>query len=76
MRKETRILVADDEPQMQLAIHAALSRAGHDVTIVSDGKKALDALEQDSFDLIVTDQRMPEMTGLLPRISSVQSIGF
>lgn len=64
MRKETRILVADDEPQMQLAIHAALSRAGHDVTVVCDGRKALDAVEQDTFDLIVTDQRMPEMTGL------------
>lgn len=63
MRRETRILVADDEPQMQLAINAALSRAGHDVTVVNDGRRALDALEHDSFDLIVSDQRMPEMTG-------------
>lgn len=63
MKRETKILVADDEPQMQLAIHAALSRAGHEVIVVSDGRRALEALEQDSFDLIVSDQRMPEMTG-------------
>jgi two-component system response regulator FlrC len=63
MKKETRILVADDEPQMQLAIHATLSRSGHEVTVVSDGKKALEALDDNSFDLIISDQRMPEMTG-------------
>ena len=63
MKKETRVLVADDEPQMQLAIHATLSRAGHEVVVVNDGKKALEALDDDSFDLIISDQRMPEMTG-------------
>ena len=64
MNDKVKTLVADDDPQMQLAIHASLSRAGHEITIVGDGKAALEKLESESFDLLVTDQRMPEMTGL------------
>ena len=58
-----KILVADDDPQMQLAVKATLSRAGYAVTIVGNGKAALEATEQQHFDLIISDQRMPEMTG-------------
>jgi DNA-binding NtrC family response regulator len=58
-----RVLVADDDPQMQLAIKATLSRAGYDVTVTADGKSALDTFERGAFDLVITDQRMPEMTG-------------
>jgi two-component system response regulator FlrC len=57
------ILVADDDPQMQLAINAALSREGHKITIVADGKPALEKLESEQFDVVVSDQRMPVMTG-------------
>ncbi|MCB0329533.1 MAG: sigma-54-dependent Fis family transcriptional regulator [Bdellovibrionales bacterium] len=59
-----KILVADDDPQMQLALKAGLGRSGHTVTIVSDGQAALEVLPQQPFDLIITDQRMPKMTGL------------
>lgn len=58
-----RLLVADDEPQMQIAIKAALSRAGYEVTVVPDGRAAAELAERESFDLILSDQRMPEMTG-------------
>lgn len=58
-----KILVADDDPQMQLAIKAALTRAGHETEIVGNGQAALDKLEEESFDLIVSDQQMPELTG-------------
>lgn len=58
-----RILVADDDAQMQLALKSSLMRAGYDVAVVSDGKKALERLEKEPFDLIISDQRMPEMTG-------------
>ncbi|MEZ4755114.1 MAG: sigma-54 dependent transcriptional regulator [Bdellovibrionota bacterium] len=64
MTDKIKTLVADDDPQMQLAINASLARCGHDVTIVGDGKAALAKLEAETFDLLVTDQRMPEMTGL------------
>ncbi len=61
--KSLRILVADDDTQMQVALKASLSRAGHEVEITSDGKAALLKLEKESYDVIVSDQRMPEMTG-------------
>jgi len=63
MAKEARILVAEDDAQMQLAIKASLARAGYDATIVGDGKAALDLVESDGFDLLISDQRMPVMTG-------------
>ena len=63
MERDTRVLVADDDPQMQLAIKASLMRAGCDVTVVGNGAEALVRAEQDVFDVIISDQRMPEMTG-------------
>ncbi len=58
-----RILVADDDAQMQIAITATLERTGYQVTVVGDGKAALDRIEAESFDLVITDQRMPIMGG-------------
>ena len=63
MTQVLKILVADDDTQMQLAVSASLGRAGHDVSVVGDGRAALHALEEGSFDVIVSDQRMPEMSG-------------
>ncbi len=63
MNQPLSILVADDDTQMQIAIKASLSRAGHEVQIVGNGKAALQQLEDKTFDLIITDQKMPEMTG-------------
>ena len=59
----TKILVADDDTQMQLALKSALTRSAYEVTVVADGNQALEKLEQENFDLIISDQRMPEMTG-------------
>lgn len=63
MIQARRVLVADDDPQMQLAVKASLMRAGYDVHVVGDGKAAWEKLNEGSFDLIISDQRMPEMTG-------------
>ena len=41
-----------------------LVRAGFEVTSVSNGRLALDALQKDSFDLVLSDQQMPMMTGI------------
>ena len=41
-----------------------LARRGHRVTIVENGKQALDALERTAFDLVLMDLQMPEMGGL------------
>lgn len=61
--KDTKILIADDDPNMQLAIKASLSRLGCDVTVVCNGLEASKILDREAFDAVISDQRMPEMTG-------------
>lgn len=61
--REAKILVADDDEQMQLAIRTSLSRNGYEVTTVANGKQALELIENENFDLVISDQRMPEMNG-------------
>lgn len=63
MTRDAKILIADDDPQMQLAMKATLMRAGYDVTVTPNGAEALQVLERETFDLVVSDQRMPEMGG-------------
>ena len=59
----TRVLVADDDPQMQLAVKTCLIRKDYDVTVVNNGAAALELLDKESFDLLITDQQMPQMSG-------------
>jgi DNA-binding NtrC family response regulator len=59
-----RILIADDEPAIRKGIRLCLTTEGHDIIETSDGKEALTALLADSFDLVISDVKMPEMTGL------------
>lgn len=59
-----RILVAEDNETNQQVIRGILARGGHQVTVVDDGQKALDLLEDDArFDLMVLDMNMPNMGG-------------
>lgn len=58
------ILLAEDNPvNRQLAVRI-LEKYGHKVVMVEDGKKALEALDREIFDLILMDVQMPEMDGL------------
>lgn len=59
-----RILVVDDDPHMQQAISTCLARGNYQLTVVANGLAALEQLEQDTYDLIITDQQMPQMSGL------------
>ncbi|MCV2352106.1 ATP-binding protein [Paucibacter sp. Y2R2-4] len=61
---QLHVLVAEDAETNQLIIKAVLSDMGHTFTVVSNGEKALEALTQESFDLILMDGRMPIMDGL------------
>jgi len=59
------ILLAEDNPVNQEVIREILRRAGHQVQIVEDGEKALDALASDEdYDLVLLDMNMPEVSGL------------
>ncbi len=63
MRDEA-ILVVDDEENMRLALAEALSRSGHQVACVSNGYDALKKIQLFSCKLVITDVRMPKMSGL------------
>jgi putative nucleotidyltransferase with HDIG domain len=63
-RHAARILVVDDEAHVRSMIAATLERQGHHVMLASGGREALDALEQNSFELILTDIVMQDGNGL------------
>lgn len=59
-----KILVADDEPMVQRVVSRLLEVLGHQVTMVSDGNKALSALKDDlDIQLAILDESMPGLTG-------------
>ena len=63
-RPGQRILVAEDNPTNQKVIEKMLRHGGHAVTLVGDGEQALDALEEQDFDIVLMDLNMPVMGGL------------
>jgi signal transduction histidine kinase/CheY-like chemotaxis protein len=67
-----RVLVVDDESDITDVIAEILARQGLEVSVARDGAEALERLEQQQVDLVVTDLRMPGMdgAGLLARISA------
>jgi CheY-like chemotaxis protein len=58
-----RILVAEDNAAMASVVQFNLERAGFFVTVAHDGLTAWEFLQEESFDLLLTDQQMPGMTG-------------
>ncbi len=59
-----RVLVVDDDEAVRKFIVAALTDAGHSVAAAEDGDRALAMFRDDPFDLVVTDVKMPGMSGL------------
>jgi len=59
-----RVLIADDNRTNQMVLETILSNAGHEVTVVADGEKALEELEQGSFEIVFLDVNMPIMGGI------------
>jgi response regulator RpfG family c-di-GMP phosphodiesterase len=59
-----RLLLVDDEEAVLLALHETLRREGYDVVSFTDPTAALAELEKREFAVIITDQRMPDLTGL------------
>jgi signal transduction histidine kinase/ActR/RegA family two-component response regulator len=58
------VLVAEDNVVNQTIIQAMLKQLGHGVSVVANGREALDALAHDAFELVLMDCNMPEMDGL------------
>jgi DNA-binding NtrC family response regulator len=58
------ILCVDDEPSVGVVLEAALTRLGHAPVLAASVDEALKAVARQPFDLIVSDYRMPDATGL------------
>lgn len=58
------VLIADDEANLRKVLRALLSRDGHETICVADGRAAVSALKQGGIDIVITDLKMPKMTGL------------
>ncbi|MGD0769105.1 MAG: sigma-54 dependent transcriptional regulator [Tepidisphaeraceae bacterium] len=59
-----RILIVDDQDMMRDSLAQTLAREGHEVVAAPDGAAAAARLGAARFDLLITDLRMPKMTGL------------
>ena len=59
-----KILVVDDEQSMRDFLKILLLKEGHEVITAEDGNKALTCIQKETFDLVISDIRMPRMTGL------------
>lgn len=58
------VLVVDDSPVSQRLLSYTLQRAGYTVVMASNGCEALDILQDQPVDLVISDLAMPEMDGL------------
>ena len=59
-----RILVADDEAAIRFTMEVLLRRHGYTVTTASNGTEALALVEQQPFELLLLDLKMPGLSGL------------
>ncbi|HEX7638038.1 MAG TPA: sigma-54 dependent transcriptional regulator [Burkholderiaceae bacterium] len=62
--KQVRTLVVDDEAHMRRVLEIMLAQLGHVVDTAPDGRQALEILQRERFDLVLTDLRMPGLDGL------------
>ena len=63
-RRPPRILVVDDERSMRELLAIVLRREGYEVLLAENGRSALDALDREPVDLLISDIKMPDMSGV------------
>ncbi len=63
-RRPPRILVVDDERSMRELLAIVLRREGYDVVLAENGRSAVAALEREPVDLLISDIKMPDMSGV------------
>jgi len=82
--RRKRLLIVEDNPAEQLSIGELLGYDDIDVTVVDTGAKALETVSKESFDCVVLDLRLPDMTGFdvlermrdLPQVSDLPVVVF
>jgi len=58
-----KLLIVDDEEHIRNGLKTALSLDGYDVEVAADGEEALKKLDEEDIDLLITDLKMPKVTG-------------
>jgi DNA-binding NtrC family response regulator len=61
---KNRILIIEDEPSMRLGMSHLLSSSGYGVKVCADGAEGISVIEKESFDLVITDLKLPHHDGL------------
>lgn len=61
---KSRILVVDDEESIREFLEIMLKKEGYEVTTAEDGAKAKEILTKKTFDMIISDMQMPNVTGI------------
>ena len=82
--RRKRLLIVEDNPAEQMSIRELLGHDDIDVTVVSTGAEALEVVTQETFDCVVLDLRLPDMTGFdilermrdLPQVSDLPVVVF
>ena len=59
-----KLLIVDDEPEIAEIYRELLDYAGFQVDSFIDSEKALESIKKNSYDLIITDKKMPKISGL------------
>jgi len=60
----TRILIADDERELRDALCTVLSEEGFDCKVAGDGEEAIKLIEEENFDILIADIKMPKRNGI------------
>jgi two-component system, NtrC family, response regulator PilR len=63
-RRTPRILVVDDERSMRELMAIVLRREGYDVLLAENGRSAIDLLQREPVDLLISDIKMPDVSGV------------
>ncbi|MCP4147769.1 MAG: sigma-54-dependent Fis family transcriptional regulator [bacterium] len=72
-QEQIKILIIDDDPSIRNMLAIVLKRSGYTVTVADNGMAALERLKKELFDLIISDIKMPNISGieLLKKIKSI-----
>src|SRR5258707_485309 len=63
-RRRPRILVVDDERSMRELLAIVLRREGYEVLLADNGRAAIDLLERETVDVLISDIKMPDVSGV------------
>src|SRR5690606_24441097 len=60
----SKILIVDDEPSMRELLEIVLRREGHEVFTARNGRVAIELLEREPIEVLISDRKMPHMSGV------------